>query len=66
MFHGSCGRVSRVLSLAFYPISKSTVHELARKLSLTVKASPEPKIIIDKGLSYRMGSREAWNRYCNP
>ncbi|MEM4384302.1 MAG: DDE-type integrase/transposase/recombinase [Candidatus Caldarchaeum sp.] len=43
MFHGSCRRVSRVLSLAFEPISKSTVHELSRKFSSTVKVSPYPK-----------------------
>jgi hypothetical protein len=33
MFHGSCRRVSRVLSLALEPISKSAVHYLAKKVS---------------------------------
>jgi len=33
MFHGSCRRVSRVLSLALEPISKSGVHYLARTVS---------------------------------
>jgi len=42
MFHGSCRRVSKVLSLAFEPISKSTVHDLARKVS-TVSFAREPR-----------------------
>jgi len=42
MFHGSCRKVSKVLSLAIEPISKSTVHDLARKVS-TIKVSLEPK-----------------------
>jgi transposase-like protein len=42
MFHGSCRKVSKVLSLAIEPISKSTVHDLARKVS-TIKVSSEPK-----------------------
>jgi hypothetical protein len=29
MFHGSCRKVSKVLSLALEPISKSAVHYLA-------------------------------------
>jgi hypothetical protein len=33
MFHGGCRRVSRVLSLALEPISKSAVHFLAKKVS---------------------------------
>jgi hypothetical protein len=33
MFHGSCRKVSRVLSLALEPISKSAVHYLAKKVS---------------------------------
>ncbi len=33
MFHGSCRMVSRVLSLALEPISKSAVHYLAKKVS---------------------------------
>ena len=43
MFHGSCRKVSKVLSLAIEPISKSTVHELAGKVS-TIKVSLEPKL----------------------
>jgi transposase-like protein len=42
MFHGSCGKVSRVLSLALEPISKSAVHYLARKVS-EVRVSKEPR-----------------------
>jgi hypothetical protein len=33
MFHGSCRKVSRVLSLALEPISKSAVHYLAKRVS---------------------------------
>ena len=41
MFHGSCREVSRVLSLALEPISKSAVHYLAKKLSgVSVAADP--------------------------
>jgi len=32
MFHGGCRRVSRVLSMALESISKSTVHDLTRKV----------------------------------
>jgi len=42
MFHGGCRMVSKVLSLAFEPISKSTVHDLARKVS-TVSVAREPR-----------------------
>jgi transposase-like protein len=42
MFHGSCRRVSRVLTLALEPISKSTVHDLARRVSM-VKIAREPR-----------------------
>jgi putative transposase len=42
MFHGSCRRVSRVLSMALEPISKSTVHDLARKVS-TASVAREPR-----------------------
>ncbi len=34
MFHGSCRRVSKVLSMALEPIGKSTVHDLAKKVSM--------------------------------
>jgi hypothetical protein len=41
MFHGSCRKVSRVLSLALEPISKSAVHYLAKKVSeIRVARSP--------------------------
>ena len=33
MFYGSCRRVYRVLSLALEPMSKSTIHYLARIVS---------------------------------
>jgi hypothetical protein len=42
MFHGSCRKVSRVLSLALEPISKSAVHYLAKKVS-SVKVAKEPR-----------------------
>jgi transposase-like protein len=42
MFHGSCRRVSKVLSMGLEPISKSTVHYLARKVS-SVKIAKEPR-----------------------
>jgi hypothetical protein len=42
MFYGSCRRVSKVLSMALEPISKSTIHELARKVS-TIKIAREPR-----------------------
>jgi len=42
MFHGSCRKVSRVLSMALEPMSKSAVHYLARKVS-TVRVATEPK-----------------------
>jgi len=42
MFHGSCRRVSRVLSLALEPISKSSIHYLARIVSSKVEAASKP------------------------
>jgi transposase-like protein len=33
MFHGSCRKVSKVLSMVLEPISKSAVHYLAKKVS---------------------------------
>ena len=42
MFHGNCRKVSRVLSLALEPISKSAVHYLAKKVS-SVKVAKEPR-----------------------
>ena len=42
MFHGSCRKVSKVLSMALEPISKSSVHYLAKKVS-SIKVSKEPK-----------------------
>jgi len=43
MFHGSCRRVSRVLSLALEPISKSGVHYLARAVSSKVRVASKPR-----------------------
>jgi hypothetical protein len=40
MFHSSCRKVSKVLSLALEPISKSAVHCLAKKVS-SVKVAKE-------------------------
>jgi len=42
MFHGSCRKVSKVLSLALEPISKSAVHYLAKKVS-EVRVAREPR-----------------------
>jgi transposase-like protein len=42
MFHGSCRKVSRVLSLALEPISKSAVHYLAKKVS-EIRVAKEPR-----------------------
>ena len=42
MFHGSCRKVSKVLSLAFEPISKSAVHYLAKKVS-EIRVAREPR-----------------------
>jgi len=42
MSRGSCRRVSGVLSLALEPISKSTVHDPARKV-FTVKVARETR-----------------------
>jgi hypothetical protein len=33
MFHGGCRKVSKVLSIALEPISKSAVHYLAKRVS---------------------------------
>jgi hypothetical protein len=41
MFHGSCRKVSKVLSLALELISKSAVHYLAREVSI-IKIAREP------------------------
>jgi transposase-like protein len=42
MFHGSCRKVSKVLSIALEPISKSAVHYLARRVS-EIRVSKEPR-----------------------
>jgi transposase-like protein len=42
MFHGSCRKVSKVLSLSLEPISKSAVHYLAKRVS-SVKVAKEPR-----------------------
>jgi transposase-like protein len=42
MFHGSCRKVSRVLSLDLEFISKSAVHYLAKRVS-EVRVSKEPR-----------------------
>jgi transposase-like protein len=44
MFHGSCRKVSKVLSIALEPISKSAVHYLAKRIS---------EIRVSKELRYR-------------
>jgi hypothetical protein len=42
IFHGNCRRFSKVLSMVLELISKSTVHELARKVS-TIKIARKPR-----------------------
>jgi len=42
MFHGSCRKVSKILSMVLEPISKSTVHYLVRKV-FTVRVAVEPR-----------------------
>jgi putative transposase len=42
MFHGSCRKVSRVLSMGLEPISTSAVHYLAKKVS-KIRVAREPR-----------------------
>jgi transposase-like protein len=42
MFHGSCRKVFRVLSMGLEPISKSAVHYLAKKVS-EIRVAREPR-----------------------
>jgi transposase-like protein len=42
MFHGSCRKVSKVLSIALEPISKSAVHYLAKRVS-EISVAKEPR-----------------------
>jgi putative transposase len=42
MFHGSCRRVSKVLSMGLEPISKSAVHYLSKKVS-KIRVAKEPR-----------------------
>ena len=42
MLHGSCRKVSKVLSMALEPISKSAVHYLAKRIS-GIRVSKEPR-----------------------
>jgi putative transposase len=42
MFHGSCRRVSKVLSMGLEPISKSAVHYLAKRVS-EIRVAREPR-----------------------
>jgi putative transposase len=42
MFHGSCRKVSKVLSLALEPISRSAVHYLGRRVS-EIRVAKEPR-----------------------
>ena len=41
MFHGGCRKVSKVLSMALEPISKSAVHYLAKRVS-EIRVAKEP------------------------
>ena len=42
MFHGSCRRVSKVISLALEPISKSSIHYLAKIVSSRIMIASKP------------------------
>jgi transposase-like protein len=42
MFHGSCRKVSKVLSMGLESISKSAVHYLAKKVS-KIRVATEPR-----------------------
>jgi transposase-like protein len=42
IFHGSCRRVSKVLSMGLEPISKSAVHYLAKRVS-EIRVAREPR-----------------------
>jgi transposase-like protein len=42
MFHGSCTKASKVLSMALEPISKSAVHYLAKRVS-NIRVSKESR-----------------------
>jgi phosphoribosylpyrophosphate synthetase len=42
VFYGGCRRVSRVLNLSLESISKSTIHDLARRVSM-VRVAVEPR-----------------------
>ncbi len=51
MFHGSCRRVSKVMSLVLELIGKSTVYELAKKVSGII-AVDETKLNVKKRVVY--------------
>ena len=42
MFHGSCRKVSRVISIALEPISKSSIHYLAKIVSSRIIIASKP------------------------
>ena len=43
MFHGSCRKISKILSFSLEPISKSGVHYLARIVSSNVVVASKPR-----------------------
>jgi len=43
MFHGSCRKISRILSFSLEPISKSDVHYLARIVSSKIIIASKPR-----------------------
>jgi len=61
MFHGSCRKVSKVLSLALEPISKSDVHYLARVVSSRIIVASKPRyrrfIVVDET---RLRIKKVW------
>jgi len=64
MFHGSCSKVSMVLSLSLEPISKSAVHYLAKRAS-SVKVAREPwyRVAFESIRHDRFGIRNRVERY---
>jgi hypothetical protein len=58
MFYGSCRKVSKVLSIALEPISKSAVHYLAKRVS-EIRVAKEPRyrscIAVDETATYTYG-----------
>jgi hypothetical protein len=63
-FHGSCGKVPKILSMVLEPISKSTAHYRAKKAS-TFRLANEPKYrrctAVDENKLHIMGFLNMWS-----